>query len=200
MQGMTTVAPERFTVRVGEAVPDFEVLAYANDQIEIFKMSNFAGRWLVLVFYPADFSMVCPTELSELSVRMPDLEARNVALATASMDSVYVHKAWKMGDVRLQKITFPMIADTGGDLCRFFGTYCESDRLSQRGTFIIDPDGVLKSMELQDNSIGRNVDELLRKVDALQFVRENPGMVCPASWTPQREAVEVSIKSGGIRY
>jgi len=197
---MTTSVPAGSAIHVGAKVPDFEVLAYTNDQIELFKLSNFCGRWLVLVFYPADFSMICPTELAELADRMPDFESNGVSVAAASMDSVYVHKAWKQGDVRLRNVRFPMISDTGGELSRFFGTYCPEQRISQRGTFVIDPDGVLKCMEMQDNSIGRNVDELLRKIDALQFVRENPGMVCPASWKKKQEAITVGMDVGRLRF
>lgn len=197
---MTAKIPGSSSVHVGETVPDFEILAYVDGQIELFRLSNLVGRWLVLVFYPADFSMVCPTELSELAARNGDFEGRNALLATVSMDSVYVHKAWIQGDVRLQGVRFPMISDTGGELCRFFGTYLESQRISQRGTFIIDPDGVLRAMELQDNSIGRNVDEILRKLDALQFVRENPGMLCPVGWTPQKEAVKIPLFSPDVQF
>lgn len=193
-------APASFAVHVGSPVPNFEILAYANDQIEIFKLSDFRGRWLVIFFYPADFSMVCPTELAELAERAADFESRNVCIATVSMDSVYVHKAWKLGDVRLKDVRFPMISDTGGDLCRSFGTYCEAQHISQRGTYVIDPDSVLKSMELQDNSIGRNVDELLRKVDALQFVRENPGLVCPASWKASQAGLAIPKLAAGLRF
>jgi peroxiredoxin (alkyl hydroperoxide reductase subunit C) len=186
--------------RVGLPVPDFETIAYANDQIEVVRLSQFRGRWLVLVFYPADFSMICPTELSELAAHAAAFAEAGVEIAGVSMDSVYVHKAWKTGDVRLKDVRFPLIADTAGELCRLFGTYSESQRMSQRGTFIIDPDGVLKSMELQDNSIGRSTAELLRKIEALQFVREHPGQVCPASWTRKKDAVAVPLRLGAHNF
>lgn len=193
----TNPMPEELSaVRVGHPVPDFEAIAYANDQIEMVRLSNHHGRWLVLVFYPADFSMVCPTELAELAAHAEAFAAAGTDLATVSTDSVYVHKAWKTGDLRLKDVRFPMIADTGGELCRLFGTYCPEQRASQRGTFIIDPDGVLKCMELQDNSIGRSTQELLRKIEALQYVRQHPGMACPASWTGKREAVAVPLRFG----
>jgi len=192
--------PSHPTIRVGQPVPDFETIAYANDQIEVLKLCQFRGRWLVLVFYPADFSMVCPTELAELADQAPAFAQAGVDVAAVSMDSVYVHKAWKNGDVRLKHVRFPLVADTAGELCRSFGTYNEAQKMSLRGTFIIDPDGILRSMELQDNSIGRNTQELLRKIEALQFVREHPGHVCPASWTRQKEAVAVPLRLGAHNF
>ncbi len=103
---------------------------------------------------------------------------------SVSTDTVFVHKAWADHSSAIKKVKFPMLADTTGALCREFGTYIEGEGLSLRATFIIDPDGVLRSMEVHDNSIGRNASEILRKLQAAKFVRENKGLVCPASWQP----------------
>lgn len=185
-------------VRVGSVIPDFEVVAYANGEVELFNLSDFQNRWLVLFFYPADFSFICPTELSELADRSADFEKHNVQLASVSMDSVYVHKAWVNSDLRLKEIKFPMISDSSGDLSRTFGTYCEKEGMSKRGTFIIDPDGILVSMEITNNSFGRNVDELIRKIDAAAFVRANPGQACPASWKPGKSSVTIQLGKQGF--
>jgi peroxiredoxin (alkyl hydroperoxide reductase subunit C) len=186
----TTTLP---SVRVGYLIPDFEVVAYAKGEVELFNLSDFQNRWLVLFFYPADFSFICPTELSELADRSADFEKHNVQLASVSMDSVYVHKAWVNSDLRLKDIKFPMIADSSGDLSRTFGTYCDKEGMSKRGTFIIDPDGILVSMEITNNSFGRNVDELIRKIDAAAFVRANPGQACPASWKPGQSTIKIQL-------
>jgi NADH-dependent peroxiredoxin subunit C len=185
-------------VRIGSLIPDFEVVAYAKGEVELFHLSDFQNRWLILFFYPADFSFICPTELSELADRAVDFEKHDVQLASVSMDSVFVHKAWVNSDNRLKSIRFPMISDTSGQLSRAFGTYCDFDGLSKRGTFIIDPDGILVSVEITNNSFGRNVDELIRKIDAAAYVRANPGQACPASWKPGQSAIQ--IPTGKYRF
>jgi NADH-dependent peroxiredoxin subunit C len=190
---MPDVIPTLPAVRIGSVIPDFSVVAYASGEIELFNLSDFQNRWMVLFFYPADFSFICPTELSELADRQADFEKHNVKLVSVSMDSIYVHKAWVNSDLRLRDIKFPMISDSTGELSRAFGTYCPKEGLSKRGTFIIDPDGILISMEITNNSFGRNVDELLRKIDAAAFVRAHPGQACPASWKPGKSSVSIQL-------
>ena len=147
-------------------------------------MADYSGKWLVLLFYPADFTFICPTELEEAAGLYPEFQKLNAEVLSVSTDTVFVHKAWADHSSAIKKVKFPMLADTTGALCREFGTYIEGEGLSLRATFIIDPDGVLRSMEVHDNSIGRNASEILRKLQAAKFVRENKGLVCPASWQP----------------
>lgn len=170
--------------KIGEKVNDFEVKAYQNDDIKQVKLSDYKGKWVVLVFYPADFTFICPTELEELANTYEEFQKQGAEVLSVSTDTVFVHKAWHDASPAIKKIKFPMLADPTGNLCRQFGTYIENDGLSLRGSFIIDPDGVLKCFEIHDNSIGRSAKELLRKVKAAKFVRENKGEVCPASWEP----------------
>ena len=122
--------------------------------------------------------------MEEAAELYPEFQKLNAEVLSASTDTVFVHKAWADHSNAIKKVKFPMLADPTGKLCREFGTYIEGEGLSIRATFIIDPDGILKSMEMHDNSIGRNAKEILRKLQAAKFVRENKGLVCPASWQP----------------
>jgi NADH-dependent peroxiredoxin subunit C len=185
--GMLTPA-----LKINDRLPDFVADAYYNDNITKINFGDYRGKWLVFIFYPADFTFVCPTELEEMASLYQNFTALGAEVFSVSRDTAYVHKAWHESDPRIQKIRFPMIADTTGNLCRTFGTYNESDGLSLRGSFIFDPDGRLKVMEIHDNSFGRNTKELLRKLEAAKFVRENNGKVCPASWEPGEEAIQPS--------
>ena len=178
---------------VGEKVNDFEADAFFNGEIKRVRLSDYAGKWVVLVFYPADFTFICPTELEELAVNYDAFKRLGVEILSVSTDTVYVHKAWHDSSPAVAKIEFPMLADPAGKLARAFGVYIENDGLSLRGTFIIDPDGVLKAYEVHDNSIGRSASELLRKLSAAKFVRENKGLVCPASWAPGKEALKPGL-------
>ena len=123
----------------------------------------------MLVFYPADFTFVCPTELKEMAEHYPEFQAAGAEVMSISTDTVFVHKAWHDESAAIKKIAFPMLADPTGNMCRAFGTYIESEGLSLRGSFIIDPDGVLKAYEIHDNSIGRSARELLRKLQTPKY-------------------------------
>lgn len=180
-------------VSVGDKVPDVEVEVFQNDEIKKVKFSDFKKKWLVLVFYPADFTFICPTELAELADHYEEFKKLGAEVLSVSTDTVFVHKAWHDNSPMIKKIKFPMVADPTGNLCRLFGTYIEKEGLSLRGSFIIDPDGVLKAMELHDNSIGRSATELLRKIQAAKFVRENAGQVCPASWQPGKKTLKPGL-------
>ncbi len=169
---------------VGEAIPDMELEAYHKDKITKVKLSDYKGKWLVLAFYPADFTFVCPTELGQLADHYDQFKKEGAEILSVSTDTVFCHKAWHDTSKIIGKIKFPMLADPTGGLCRAFGTYIDQEGLSLRGTFIIDPDGVLKVMDVHDNSVGRNAEEILRKLQAAKFVREHKGEVCPASWKP----------------
>ena len=170
--------------KIGAKVSEFEVKAYHNDDIKTLKLSDYKGKWLVLLFYPADFTFICPTELEEAAMLYPEFQKAGAEIVSVSTDTVYAHKAWHDVSPAIKKIKFPMAADPTGNLCREYGTYIDDAGLSLRGTFIIDPDGVLKCADIHDNSIGRSGAEVLRKVQAAKFVRENKGEVCPASWKP----------------
>ena len=155
---------------------------------------DFRGKWLVLAFYPADFTFVCPTELEELADLYEEFRKLGAEVASVSTDTAFVHKAWHDNSPAIKKIRYPMLADPSGKLCRAFGTYIDGEGLSLRATFIIDPDGVVKSIEIHDNSIGRSAREILRKLQAAKHVREHPDQVCPASWEPGKETLKPSFE------
>ncbi|MEM4282281.1 MAG: redoxin domain-containing protein [Candidatus Woesearchaeota archaeon] len=184
-------------VKIGEKVPDFELEVFHENSIKKIRLSDYAGKWLILVFYPADFTFICPTELEELADSYSQFKSLNAEIVSVSTDTVFVHKAWHDASKAIKKIKFPMAADPTGKLCREFGTYIEEQGLSLRGSFLIDPDGILRALELHDNSLGRSAKELLRKLQAAIFVRENKGMVCPASWEPGKSALKPSLELVG---
>lgn len=169
---------------IGEKVADCNLKVFLGGQEKSVKLSDYKGKWLILFFYPADFTFVCPTELEEMAELYPEFKKINTEVISVSTDTVFVHKAWHDQSPAIKKIAFPMGADPTGGLCREMGVYIPSEGLALRGTFIIDPDGVLTAFEVHDNSIGRSAPELLRKIQAAQFVATNPGLVCPASWKP----------------
>ena len=179
--------------KVGQKITDFEVDAYHNDDVKKIRLSDYKGKWVVLLFYPADFTFICPTELEEAAQYYPEFQKAEAEVLSVSTDTVYVHKAWHDVSPAIKKIKFPMAADPTGKLCREFGTYIEEAGLSLRGTFLIDPDGILKACEIHDNSIGRSAKEILRKVQAAKFVREHKGEVCPASWEPGKKTLKPGL-------
>jgi len=185
-------------VRVGHPVPDFEFEVYQKEAIKKIRFSDYKGKWVVLFFYPADFTFVCPTELEELADCYGDCKDLDAEIISVSSDTVFAHKAWHDISPAIGKIDFPMAADPAGRLSIAFGTYIDGDALnhvedeglSLRGTFIIDPDGILRTAEVHDNSIGRSAKELIRKLKAAQFVATHGGQVCPASWEEGRDTLE----------
>lgn len=184
-------------VKIGQKIPDFELEAYHQEKIKKIKLSDYKGKWLVLLFYPADFTFICPTELEEAARYYSEFQKLGAEILSVSTDTVFAHKAWHDNSPSIKKIKFPMIADPTGKLCREFGTYIEEEGLSLRGTFIIDPDGILKAYEIHDNSIGRSTKEILRKLQAAKFVREHKGQVCPASWELGKKTLKPGLKLVG---
>ncbi len=178
---------------INELAPHVVASAYYNDDTISVDLSQYRGKWVVLFFYPGDFTFVCPTELGELADHYPELQKLGVEVLSVSMDTVFVHKAWHDQSETIAKIRFPMLADPTGNISRAYGVYIPSEGTSLRGTFIIDPDGVLKAFEVHDNSIGRSAKELIRKIQAAQFVRKHGGNVCPASWQPGEETLKPGL-------
>ena len=176
---------------------DIEFEVFQNEQIRKTRLSDYRGKWLVLMFYPADFTFVCPTELEEAADNYSKIKEMGAEIVSISTDTAWVHKAWHDTSKAIGKITYPMGADATGNLCRAFGTYIEEEGLSLRGTFILDPDGVLKSCEIHDNSIGRNIKETIRKLEASIFISKNPGQVCPANWEPGKKTLKPGMELVG---
>lgn len=184
-------------IKIGQKIQDFELEAYHKDQIKKIKFSDYKGKWLVLIFYPADFTFICPTELEEAAEYYNEFKKAGAEILSVSADTVFVHKAWHDSSPAISKVKYPMLADPTGKLCQEFGTYIEEEGMSLRGSFIIDPDGVLRAFEINDNSIGRSAEELLRKLQAAKFVREHKGQVCPASWKPGKKTLRPGLKLVG---
>ena len=195
------VRPYTSVVKVGEPVPDFEFEVYHQEAIKPMSLSSLRGKWVVLAFYPADFTFICPTELEELAKLYPKFKEANAEVISVSTDTVHTHKAWHDTSPAIKQIEYPMAADPSGKLAGAFGVLIEGgeaaltpdEGLALRGSFIIDPNGVLVSMEINDNSIGRKGAETLRKLQAAQYVKSHKGEVCPASWEPGDDTLEPGL-------
>lgn len=177
-------------VRINDSAPDFKLDAYYKGDINKVSLADHKGKWVVLFFYPADFTFVCPTELGDLADNYKKFVDEGAEIMVASTDTAFSHKAWHDTSDTISKIKFPMLADPTGQLSRDYGVYIDDEGLALRGTFIIDPDGVVKSYEINDNSIGRSTDELIRKLQAAKFVREHGGEVCPMNWKPGEKTLK----------
>ena len=175
---------------VGHSVPDLEFEYYQDGDFHKAKISDYRKKWLILFFYPADFTFVCPTELEEMQNAYELFKAEGAEIISVSTDTVFTHKAWHDHSEAIKGIKYPMAADPTGQMSMTFDTYIENEGMSLRGTFVIDPEGILKLSEINDNSIGRSAEELLRKVKAAKFVAENEGLVCPASWKPGEDTLK----------
>ena len=177
---------------IGKKVESFKAKAFHNGQFIDITDENMRGKWSAVVFYPADFTFVCPTELEDLANLYEDFKKENCEIYSVSTDTEYVHKAWHDSSERVKKVQYPMIADPTGKLSRMFEVMIEEEGLALRGSFIIDPEGVIQAYEVHSNGIGREASELLRKLQAAKFVREN-GEVCPAKWKPDKESLKPTI-------
>lgn len=183
------------TLRIGDKLPNITMAAYdpVKDEEVSLKLEDYKGKWKVFVFYPADFTFVCPTELEEMAEHYPEFKKEHAEVFSVSTDTVFTHKAWHDHSEAIKKITYPMIADPAGYLSMLFGVYITSGEdvgLALRGTFIVDPEGVLKTIEIHDNAIGRSAKEALRKLRAAKFVAEHGGNVCPAAWQPGDDTLQ----------
>ncbi|MEK7602153.1 MAG: redoxin domain-containing protein [Patescibacteria group bacterium] len=185
-------------VQIGEVIPDYEFEIFHKDDQKTVKFSDYRGKWLVVMFYPGDFTFVCPTELEDMAKLYPKFQEMNTEVLSFSTDTVYVHKAWHDTSAAIKQVNYPMGSDPSGKISFAFGTLIEGGDMahtpdegqSRRGTFVIDPSGVLRTIEIHDNSIGRRAGETLRKVQAAQYVEAHPGNVCPASWEEGDDTLE----------
>jgi len=178
---------------INSLLPEFNVQAFQNGEFKTVTSEDVKGKWAVFFFYPADFTFVCPTELVDLAEKYEELKKMGVEVYSVSCDTHFVHKAWHDASDSIKKINYPMLADPLGVLAKGFGVFIEEAGMAYRGTFVVDPEGKIKIAEIQDNSIGRNAEELVRKVAAAQFVASNPGEVCPAKWKQGAQTLKPSI-------
>ena len=178
---------------VGKKLSDIELEAYHNDEMKKIKLSDYKGKWLALIFYPADFTFVCPTELEDTAELYSEFQKAGAEVMSISTDTVFVHKAWHDNSDAIKKIKFPMLADPTGKFCKELGVYIPEEGLALRGSFIIDPEGIISAFEVNNNDIGRSAQELLRKLQAAVFTKENPGQVCPARWRPGKKTLKPGL-------
>lgn len=186
--------------RLEATLPNFELTYYnpLTDEVEKASIESLRGKWSVFFFYPADFTFVCPTELKDLGNKFEEIKAMgNVEVFAVSVDSVFSHKSWIQSEDLLKNFKFPMISDRTTTLSRYFGILNQESGNSERGTFIISPDGVLKTIEVHTDAVGRSAKELVRKLYALKYVSENKGHACPASWEVAMKTMQPSIKKAG---
>lgn len=160
----------------------FKLQAFHNGEFKTISSEDVKGKWAIFFFYPADFTFVCPTELEDMAEKYADFQAMGVEVYSVSCDSHFVHKAWHDASESIKKIKYPMLADPKGCLAKDFGVYIEEEGMAYRGTFVVNPEGEIKIAEIHDNGIGRDASELMRKVEAAQFVATHKDQVCPAKW------------------
>lgn len=178
---------------INTKVPAFKAQAYHQNSFKTVTEKDLAGKWSIFFFYPADFTFVCPTELVDVAEKYEEFKKLGVEVYSVSTDTHFAHKAWHDTSESIKKINYPMLADPTGALSRAFGVYIEEEGLAYRGTFLVDPDGNIKLAEIHDNGIGRNADELMRKTQAAQFVRNHPNEVCPAKWKPGAQTLKPGL-------
>lgn len=178
---------------VNTEIKPFKATAYHNGKFVEVTEAALKGKWSAVVFYPADFTFVCPTELGDLADHYEEFKKLGVEIYSVSTDTHFTHKAWHDTSDTIKKIQYPMIGDPTGSITRNFGVMIEEEGLALRGTFLIDPEGVIKAMEVNDLGIGRSATDLLRKAQAAQYVASHPGEVCPASWQPGADTLAPSL-------
>lgn len=184
---------DNHTPKIGKQAPDFTAQAYYNDDEKKISLSDYKGKWVILMFYPKDFTFVCPTELGDIADRYDELQKLNAEVLSVSTDTVPVHKAWHDDSETIKKIKFPMVADPTHEICRKYGVLIEEEGVALRGTFIISPEGVLQTIEIHGDGIGRSGEELTRKLQAAQFVAKHGDQVCPANWQPGKDTLKPGL-------
>lgn len=182
-------------VLVGKQAPDFTATAvFGNNEIKDIKLSDYKGKYVVLFFYPLDFTFVCPSELIAFDHRLEEFKKRGVEVIGVSIDSAYTHLAWKNTPVKeggIGQVGYPLVADNKHDICRAFDVELEAAGVALRGSFLIDKNGTVMHQVVNMLPLGRNIDEMIRMVDALQFFEEN-GEVCPAGWNKGKPGMDAS--------
>ena len=178
---------------INKEINDFSVQAYQNGEFRAVTKEEILGKWSVFFFYPADFTFICPTELEDLADKYAEFQNIGCEIYAVSCDTHFVHKAWHDVSEKIKKIQYPMLADPTHALSKDFEVYIEADGVAERGSFIVNPEGKIVAYEVTAGNVGRNADELLRRVQASQFVHEHGDEVCPAKWQPGAETLKPSL-------
>jgi peroxiredoxin (alkyl hydroperoxide reductase subunit C) len=182
---------------INSRIKPFKATAFHNGEFVTVTDADLKGKWSVFVFYPADFTFVCPTELEDLAEQYAEFSKLGVEIYGVSTDTHFAHKAWHDTSASIKKIQYPLVGDPTATLARNFEVLIEEEGLALRGTFVINPEGLIKVLEIHDNGIGRDARELLRKVQAAQYVASHPGEVCPARWKPGAKTLAPSLELVG---
>lgn len=192
---------EKTMVLIGKKAPEFTVPAYHNGEFKEINLSDFKGKWVMLCFYPGDFTFVCGTEVSAVASKYEEFQKLDVEVLSVSVDSQYVHKIWdneELLKIANRNIPFPMLSDSTGELGKLYGVYDEESGVDVRGRFLIDPDGIIQAMEVLTPSVGRNVSEAIRQIKAYQHVRKSGNTeVTPAGWQPGKKTLKPGINLVG---
>ena len=178
---------------VDTEIKPFKATAFKQGEFIDVTDEDVKGKWAIFFFYPADFTFVCPTELGDLADHYEEFQKRDVEIYAVSTDTHFSHKAWHESSDTIGKIQYTMIGDPTGEITRNFKVMRKGQGLADRGTFVVDPDGVIQAMEITAEGIGRDAEDLLRKVKAAQYVRAHPGEVCPAAWKEGEETLAPSL-------
>ncbi len=178
---------------INSTIKPFKATAFHQGKFVDLTEASLKGKWSVVVFYPADFTFVCPTELGDLADNYAHFQKLGVEVYGVSTDTHFTHKAWHDTSETIKKVQYPLVGDPTGTLARNFDVMIEEEGLALRGTFVINPEGQIKVAEIHDLGIGRDASELLRKVKAAQYVAEHPGEACPAKWTPGEKTLTPSL-------
>ena len=178
---------------INTPVKPFKAQAFKQGKFIEVSDADLKGKWSVVVFYPADFTFVCPTELEDLAGKYDELKKMGVEVYSVSTDTHFSHKAWHDTSDAIGKIKYTMIGDPTGVVSNNFEVMREGQGLADRGTFVIDPDGIIQAMEITAEGIGRDADDLVRKVKAAQYVASHPGEVCPAKWKEGEKTLKPSL-------
>ncbi|MGL5293535.1 MAG: alkyl hydroperoxide reductase subunit C [Aeromonas sp.] len=167
---------------INTEIKPFTANAYHNGKFIKLSEADLKGKWSVVFFYPADFTFVCPTELGDLADNYAQFQKMGVEIYSISTDTEFCHKAWHDTSDTIAKLQFPMIGDPTGIITRNFDVMIEEDGMAERGTFVIDPQGIIQIIEISAGGVGRDALELIRRIKAAQYVAAHPGEVCPAKW------------------
>lgn len=178
---------------INSQIKPFHATAFKNGDFVEVSDQDIKGKWAVFFFYPADFTFVCPTELGDIADNYEEFQKRGVEIYSVSTDTHFTHKAWHDSSETIGKIEYTMIGDPTGEITRNFDVMREGQGLADRGTFVVDPEGVIQAMEITAEGIGRDAEDLLRKVKAAQYVASHPGEVCPAAWKEGEQTLAPSL-------
>ncbi len=182
---------------INTAIKPFKAQAYKQGKFIEVSEADIKGKWAVFFFYPADFTFVCPTELGDLADHYAELQRLGVEVFSVSTDTHFTHKAWHDSSETIGKIKYAMIGDPTGTITRNFEVMREGEGLADRGTFVVDPKGIIQAMEVTAEGLGRNAADLLRKVKAAQYVAAHPNEVCPAKWEEGQKTLAPSLQLVG---